>query len=279
MLKPFCLLTFAILQFCIKGYSHYLPEDSIGKKTFNPNKPAKIVLLKQSIVKTALDEFNWWRSVTTLRENDEEAIRRLKQYWLSVGRQTKAKQLKDSLWQEQHPWSAVFISWVMSQAGAGKKIKNSPNHAGYIVWARKNIQSKNEVFTAYDICDPGSAWPEPGDLICKNREGNNFSLATIKSSDISHSDIVVEVDTIGRTITTIGGNLCNTVSKRIIHLDADGYIDRASTWQVMDDEMGNPEGDQSEFFAIIKLKPAKIDFQQDQDIRSASLINDGRLRK
>jgi hypothetical protein len=198
------------LLFSIDGYSNDLPEDSVGKNPFKKSKSAKIVLLKQSIVNTALDEFEWWRSGTTLRESDEKAVQKVKQYWLSVGRQTKEKQLKDSLWQEQHPWSAVFISWVMSRAGVGEKLKNSPSHAGYIVWARQNIQSKNEVYTAYDVCDPISTWPEPGDLICKNRGGNNFSLAIIKAFDISHSDIVVEVDTIARTITTVGGNLCNT---------------------------------------------------------------------
>jgi len=75
-------------------------------------------------------------------------------------------------------------------------------------------------------------------------------LATISASDISH--IVVEVDAITRTIITIGGNVRNTVNKRIIHLDAEGYIDSASTWKVLDEELGNPEGPQSEFFALIK---------------------------
>jgi hypothetical protein len=57
------------------------------------------------------------------------------------------------------------------------------------------------------------------------------------------------------------------VSKRIIHLDAEGYIDRSVDWHLMDEEKGNPEGDQSEFFAIIKLRPQKINKNQNQYIR------------
>jgi hypothetical protein len=71
------------------------------------------------------------------------------------------------------------------------------------------------------------------------------------AADISHSDIVVEVDT--RTIVTIGGNVRNTVSKRVIHLNAEGYIDQVSAWKVLDEQMDNPEGGQSEFFAIIRF--------------------------
>ena len=234
-------------------------SDSTGGDELKSSRPSKIILLKRSIVRTAFNEYEIWRADSITRENDQLGVRKVKQYWLSVGKQMQEKNLKDSLWQEQHPWSSAFISWVIVTSGAGCKFKPSPNHAGYIVWARHNRESKTnkEIFVAYDICDAHSRWPEPGDLISKNRDGNNFSLATIRSSDISHSDVVVEVDTVARTMITIGGNLNNTVSKRMIHLDANGYIDRAATWQIMDNEMGNPEGKQSEFFAIIKLGTQK----------------------
>ena len=57
-----------------------------------------------------------------------------------------------------------------------------------------------------------------------------------------------------RTFVTIGGNLRNTVNKRIIRLDADGFIDRTANWLIPDTESDNPTGSQSEFFAIIKIK-------------------------
>jgi hypothetical protein len=78
MFKTFCLSIFAIFIFCIEGYSNDLPEDSTGKNEFKTTKTSKIILLKQSIVKTALNEFEWWRSATTLRESDDAAIKKLK---------------------------------------------------------------------------------------------------------------------------------------------------------------------------------------------------------
>lgn len=257
MRKTFCLLSFSIL-IVIMGYSRNLFGDSTGKDEIRGTGLSKIILLKQSIVRTAINEYQLWRTDSILRESDAPGVRKLKQYWRSVGKQMEESNLKDSLWQEHHPWSSAFISWVMSKA-VGKRFKVSPNHAGYIVWARGNAQARktNETFVAYDICDARSTWPEPGDLICKNRDGNNFTLATIRASDISHSDIVVEVDTLTKTITTIGGNLLNTVSRRVVRLDTDGFIDSSLTWQLMDNDRGNPEGSQSEFFAVVKLRKAR----------------------
>ena len=259
MLKTFCLLICLAILFKGRSNTHALFRDSTAKEELKSNKALKIILFKQSIVRTALNEFEAWRTDSTLRENEDDAVRKVKQYWLSVGKQTKESELKDSLWQEHHPWSSAFICWVITRAGVANKFKPSPNHAGYVVWARQNQKSRiKDIFVAYDVCDPNSKWPEPGDLICKNREGNNFTLSTIRSSDISHSDIVVEVDSVAKTITTIGGNLCNTVSKRIVRLDSDGYIELTTNWQLIDDENKNPEGSQSEFFAIIKLKGQNI---------------------
>jgi hypothetical protein len=44
----------------------------------------------------------------------------------------------------------------------------------------------------------------------------------------------------------------------VIRLDTDGYIDRTTNWQLRDEEKGDPVGSQSEFFAVIKLRAAKM---------------------
>jgi len=256
MQKTSCLIFLLLLSY-LQTLSREAFNDSTGKDELKNFHSAKITLLKQSIVRTAISEFDQWRKDSSIREDNDFGVRKVKQYWRSVGKHMIENNLKDSAWQEEHPWSAAFISFVMKKAGTGNKFKPSPNHAGYIVWARQNEAITKDVFVAYDVCDPRSRWPEPGDLVSKNRNGNNFSLSTIRSSDISHSDIVVETDPIARTITTIGGNLNNTVSKRIIHLDEDGFIDLNETWQLLDEQKGNPQGSQAEFFAVIKLSTAK----------------------
>ncbi|MER3498844.1 MAG: hypothetical protein C4308_09545 [Chitinophagaceae bacterium] len=211
--------------------------------------------LRQKIVQTAFHEFQQWHNEKIIRENEPAASDKMKKYWAELNWKPTEKQLADSLWQEQHPWSAAFISWIIKQAGAGNQFKYSTRHSEYIVWARNNANQKKQqsLFTAYSICDPRSAWPQPGDMLCKNRDGKNLSLKTISAYDISHGDIVVEVNKEKRTITTMGGNLLNTVSKRILYLDAEGFIDLGATWRIEDEDAGNPTGLQSEFFSVIKL--------------------------
>ena len=241
-----------------KGYSAY--NDSTGKDvvriTERHYKAKPVLSFRDAVVSVANNEYNKWRSDSVLREDDSAATSLVRKYWGSVGWAPKTKDIRDSLWEENHPWSAVFISWVMKTAGAGSQFKYATCHSAYIVWTKKNMAAKKSkaMFNVYEVCDKRAAWPEPGDLLCKNRDGKTFSLNTITATDISHSDIVVEVNKETRTIVTIGGNVRNTVNKRIIHLDADGYIERTAEWQITDDEVGNPAGSQYEFFAVIKIK-------------------------
>lgn len=214
-------------------------------------------IFRDKIVSVANNEYLRWRTDSVLHESDSAALNLVKKYWRTVGWNPAKTQIQDSLWQENHPWSAVFISWLMKEAGAGNRFKYSTRHSDYIVWARKNMAAKKAkpFFLVYDVCDPKAAWPEPGDLLCKNRDGKDFSLNSITSHDISHSDVVVEVDKINGYIVTIGGNLRNTVNKRIVYLDQDGFVDKTVAWRMPDEQAGNPAGRQEEFFALIKIRP------------------------
>lgn len=209
---------------------------------------------KKLIVSKAVAEYDRWHANGILRETDDEAIPILKEYWKLGVIPVSEQNLRNSSWQYRHPWSAVFISYVMLQAGAGNNFPYSNNHAKYIVWARDNAIAEQEpLFAAYDVSDPISAWPEPGDLICMNRRSNQFTIKSIHPKCISHCDIVVEVNREKGFITTIGGNVGQTVNKRIVWLDVNGFIDRSRNWQVVDEEEQNPEGSQKEIFGIIKV--------------------------
>jgi hypothetical protein len=89
MPKVFCFIAIFILVFNVEVYCNNPPEDSTLKKSTTHRK-VNSLSLKQSIVRIAREEFEWWRSDTTLRETDDDAIRKLKQYWLSVGKQPEA---------------------------------------------------------------------------------------------------------------------------------------------------------------------------------------------
>jgi hypothetical protein len=217
------------------------------KKTGSP--------FKDRVVSTTLEEYARWSKGKT-RENDPRAAERLRSYWEmgEIGIPTN-EELADSLWQERRPWSAVFISWIMKKAGAGNAFRYAHAHASYIVWARDNAALLSEPsFAAYDVKDKRSAWPEPGDLICLNREENNHSLDELDTYHATHCDVIVEVNREMNMMVTIGGNLAQTVNKRIVWLDANGYIDPTREWVVIDDK--NPyKGPQHSIFAIIKISP------------------------
>jgi hypothetical protein len=216
--------------------------------------PSEVMTLKKMIAKKASEEYDRWHLNGTLRETDAEAIPILKEYWKLGVIAVNEQNLQNSSWQYRHPWSAVFISHVMLQAGAGNNFPYSNNHAKYIVWARDNaITHPDPLFAAYAVNDQRSAWPEPGDLICMNRRSKRFTMESINQKCISHCDIVVEVNKEQGFIITIGGNVGQTVNKRIVWLDANGFIDHSRNWQVQDAEEENPEGSQKEIFGVIKV--------------------------
>ncbi len=70
--------------------------------------------------------------------------------------------------------------------------------------------------------------PKRGDLICAHRgvgfwgEADELPQPEALESAKLHCDIVVETD--GRTLQAIGGNVRNSVSKSILTLSPEGYL-------------------------------------------------------
>jgi len=233
-----------------KDSSKQYADDNAAESTPGSN-------LKQQLIRAVLYEHFRWNTPVSYRENDSLMLDIMKAYWANLGQQVTSRQLQDSLWEEMHPWSAAFISWVMRRAGAGDYFSYAPNHATYIVAARNNVGEENAVFKAYDVKDSNAAWPQPGDLLCKNRDGKTYTLNTISKNCISHCDVVIESDSIHRTVTTIGGNVNNRVAKRIVFLDEKGFVDNNIVWCVTDDPAKEATGNQSDYFAVIKTGEVK----------------------
>lgn len=243
-------ISFVLLGLFSSGMTHVSGTSELNE----PEAPTEMNL-KGRIAQKAIEEYDRWHGNGTMREKDPAAISILKEYWKLGVIKVTDNNLKDGSWQYRHPWSAVFISYVMLQAGAGNHFPYSNNHAKYIVWARENtLADTTSVFCAFDLKDQRSAWPEPGDLICMNRKSNRYSLHSIKKECISHCDIVTEVNRESRYIITIGGNVGQTVNKRLVWLDENGFIDVTRNYQVQDPEENNPEGSQKEIFGIIRVK-------------------------
>ncbi len=124
------------------------------------------------------------------------------------------------------PWSAVFISFCINQAGAtNAEFRFSAQHSKFVKAAIDNSQAGKGVFRGISIDE---AAPAVGDLIHWNRPGGTFNFAYAASHDSypSHSAIVVATgqDGMGRFAQTIGGNEADTVGRTRVPLTAAGLI-------------------------------------------------------
>lgn len=99
------------------------------------------------------------------------------------------------------PWSAGFISYV-----AGTNSSSFPRagmHTSYATAVRNNQAP------GWQALNPANTQVQPGDIVIKNRGGNNLSWNS-NWSGVSHGDVVIQVT--GNTIKTVGGNVGDTVS-------------------------------------------------------------------
>jgi len=193
--------------------------------------------LRQRIVDTALAEFKRWGQGKK-QETAAEMSDTLRDYWATgTGTAVSKADVRSTAWQDEHPWSAAFISWVMHTAGAGKSFDYSAAHAQYIATAKKARDAGDATqFQAYRIDE---AVPEVGDLVCKDRkvctkrnsqkkciqyDCSGTTYDNVARGRSSHSDIVVEVDAAKNRIRTIGGNVDQSVGEKWISLGADGHL-------------------------------------------------------
>lgn len=153
-----------------------------------------------------------------LDEADPELCKRIKKYWteLRLGFTSCVSV----------PWSAVFVSWCVKQAGAtGSEFKFAAAHSVFVHAAIQNALSGTGVFQGLDI---STHPPGVGDIIQNNRNGttHTFAFARTHRNYQSHSAIVVEIgqDSTSRYALTIGGNEGNSIRRTIVRLNPAGFI-------------------------------------------------------
>lgn len=124
------------------------------------------------------------------------------------------------------PWSAVFVSWCVKQAGAtASEFKFAAAHSVFVHEAIKNAINGTGVFHGLDISTPPVS---VGDIVQNNRGGTNhtFAFARTHKRYESHSAIVTEVgqDADGGFALLIGGNEGNSIRRTIVRLNSDGFV-------------------------------------------------------
>jgi len=123
-------------------------------------------------------------------------------------------------------WSAVFISDCMKQAGAtAAEFTFSPAHSEFVFAAIQNQKAATGVFRGVRITEEAVAL---GDVIHNNRGGQKitYDFAAKHSAYTSHSAIVVKVDkdAEGRFALTVGGNESDSIRRKRVPLDSNGFI-------------------------------------------------------
>ncbi len=129
-----------------------------------------------------------------------------------------------------HPWSAVFVSWCVKEAGAtAAEFKFSKRHSVFVQKAIQDARNGTGVFHGLEI---SAHAPNVGDIIQHNR-GNarfDFDHARRNSQYASHSIIVVGTgqDDMGRFALCMGGNEGDSIRRTKVPLTPQGFIRQRS---------------------------------------------------
>lgn len=216
--------------------------------------------IRFNIIKSADEEQGFWldSAGNLYTESSPDVFDMLVKYWqegvglsAAEARRFATRSAADD---EDYPWSAAFVSWVMRNAGVTTAMgfDFSAKHITYIVGALRNREraQRDRPFWLYGVDEIA---PQPGDIICKTRSGGAaYTYASLKRdffdngndtkspSGKSHTDVAIGCVDRGGTkyIQVIGGNTGDddgtqdTVGMKEYELDAAGMIVRPSRYNV-----------------------------------------------
>lgn len=213
---------------------HDWPLDVEMEFEIDPTDYSTYQAFADAVAARAEREWSYWWDRGQLREDDEEAIPLLTDYWMQAKPGRSRSYAEILARNTSKPWSAAFISFVMQRAGAGRHFHYADGHWNYIHqarWATYNTDD-NELYWLHLI---ENHKPQKSDLICYSREesGLNFNNALENKFRFAHCDIVVRVgndtiDVVGGNKSVNGGNDQHgvTVGKRTLRLNKNGLIDK-----------------------------------------------------
>ena len=195
------------------------------------------------IARVALEQFRRWRpgGGSALVETSPAASPILREYYrVGVGTTVTDAQMQSAAFQASHPWSAVFVSYVMRTAGAGPAFAYSARIRPTSARRGSNRLTRNTAnpFWAFRATEVA---PRVGDLVCaaRMRSGATYDNIGDPQTRPTHCDVVVEVRP-GR-IRVIGGNVGQTVGEKWLRTLPDGRLSLV--------------GAQSRLFAVICCRP------------------------
>ncbi len=178
----------------------------------------KMSKTQRQIVFQADAEADKWRGYN---ESDPAVGNIINQYWcdgLGYCSFTNSQVVEDGF-NDEYPWSAAFVSWVMKASGADS-FPADASHSNYIIETTINREADPKAdFTAWGL---GEQKPEPSDIVCANRGGSNATYGNVVSGMPLHCDIVTKVNS--DSIEVVGGNVNNRVERKTLNLNSDGFL-------------------------------------------------------
>lgn len=167
-----------------------------------------------SIAKQRHDRFQF------VNEADPMLCGQIKQWTESIGATFV------SCTSNNHPWSAVFVSSCVKEAGATvAEFKFSIAHSVFVHKAIQDGVNGSGVFHGVEI---NAHAPNVGDIVQHNRNNARltFNFAKQNSRYQSHSVIVVETgqDELGRFALCIGGNEGDAIRRTKVRLTPQGFV-------------------------------------------------------
>jgi hypothetical protein len=163
------------------GFKERFEGPRTGSAMALQNVPIDWCQMRQTIANAArTEEARWTRpNGSKLLENEDAAKPILQEYWRAVPGVNAVQAAQESASNDENlpfsAWSAAFICAVMRAAGvqAVHGFDFGPRHMDYIVGALRNRErsDQNRPFWLMDSVEiQAEATPEPGDLICLNRQ-------------------------------------------------------------------------------------------------------------
>jgi len=163
----------------------------------------------------AEEEFNQFHNFV---ETDPPLSHRIQHYYATLGFTFTSV--------SSVPWSAVFVSFCVKEAGAtSQEFEFAMAHSVFVHKAIQNASHNTGVFRGVPL---GVGAVRVGDILQNNRGGNHFDFAFAANhvNYLSHSAIVVsrDEDANGKFAMVIGGNESNSIRSVKVRLHPDGTV-------------------------------------------------------
>jgi hypothetical protein len=148
-------------------------------------------------------EYNtyWFKDGRVIVETELTAAQRISDYWKNLNINFSVSNLQNESFQNEHPWSAAYISFIMSTMDP-----SFPKRSSHREYAKVGLDNRNNSRSGYKLF---SLSRERDKILCEL--GDILIIPRIGGFNNSHGDVVYKIE--GNTAFLAGGNLSKGTNK------------------------------------------------------------------